>query len=71
MQNNDFVENIRRDIMKQNGNVVVENLPPGHNQCPSCAKVYAFSKPYGEGEAWEREQHMSGFCSDECWPFKQ
>ncbi len=36
-------------------------------KCPQCSKVYNFSKPFGVGAAWEREQHLSGICSDACW----
>jgi len=36
-------------------------------ECPFCHKRFAFSKPYGEGEPWEREQHISGCCSQACW----
>jgi len=36
-------------------------------QCPQCHRIYIPDLPRGEGKAYQREQHISGLCSDECW----
>jgi len=36
-------------------------------KCPVCYKVYEPSMPQGEGDKVEREQWISGICSQECW----
>lgn len=61
---------LREDIIRQNGHDVATHLDANQNQCPNCGIVYTFSKPRGEGEKWEREQHLGGYCSDACWPLK-
>ena len=66
-----FQQKLREEFIRSIGHEPVKNIPVGHTQCPQCGKVYKFSKPKGEGEPWEREQHLGGFCSDDCWPFKK
>ena len=36
-------------------------------QCPECGKEYIPDLPHGEGTAEQREQHLSGICSQACW----
>ena len=36
-------------------------------QCCFCREVFLPSRKYGEGEAWECEQHIAPCCSDACW----
>ena len=36
-------------------------------KCPVCYKNYEPSMPQGEGDKVEREQWISGICSQECW----
>lgn len=45
----------------------VAKLKSSEQQCPQCGKVYTFAKPPGMGTSIEREQHLSGVCSDACW----
>ena len=63
-----FKKQLRHDIIRSNGHIVELNVPVRHEQCPKCGKVYKFSKAPGQGEKWEREQHLGGYCSDACWP---
>jgi len=46
--------------------------------CPSCKKEYetvldrkhpemCIQDEFPNTERWQREQHISGICSDECW----
>lgn len=63
-----FKQKLKKDIVESNGHTVELNIPIGHEQCPTCGMVYKFSKPSGQGEKWEREQHLGGYCSDVCWP---
>lgn len=46
--------------------------------CPNCNRVYQpvldrkhpellIQEEFPKALAWEREQHISGICSDECW----
>ena len=62
-----FVANLKAVTTESNGHDVAANLTEQQNQCPVCGKVYTFSKPRGQGSDWEREQHLSGICSDACW----
>lgn len=47
-------------------------------QCPNCKKEYEpvlkrqhpernIQDEFPNSERWEREQHISGLCSDKCW----
>jgi len=47
-------------------------------QCPNCGKVYEpvlarkhldrlIQEEFPDAPAWQREQHLSGICSDKCW----
>jgi hypothetical protein len=65
-----FQQNIKKDCIISNGHVYVDpdTLQPEQTQCPKCGKVY--TKTHTDscaGTATEREQHISGICSDECW----
>lgn len=64
----EFQRSLRESIIRSNGHEVAKDVPKGHAQCPTCGKVYKFSKPRGQGEKWEREQHLGGYCSEKCWP---
>jgi len=46
--------------------------------CPSCKKQYepmlkrehpeqCIQQEFPNAPAWQREQHITGICSDECW----
>jgi hypothetical protein len=46
--------------------------------CPNCNKHYVpvlkrkhpeipIQREFPQAKAWEREQHISGICSDKCW----
>jgi hypothetical protein len=56
-------------ITESNGHVFVpqSELKSDQTQCPGCGRVYVFAKPPGVGTKTEKEQHLSGFCSDLCW----
>lgn len=64
-----MVNILREQCIVSNGHQV-QKTGPGEFQCCGCGKVKKYSKPSGQGEPWEREQHLGGYCSDECWPFK-
>jgi|WetSurMetagenome_2_1015567.scaffolds.fasta_scaffold01048_11 hypothetical protein len=68
----DLQRRMRRIIMKHvSEHVAEDDIPAGSAQCPMCGRVYKFSKASPtEGLHWEREQHISGICSDACWPMK-
>jgi len=47
-------------------------------ECPNCRKEYqtvldrqhpdeCIQNEFPDAERWEREQHISGICSDKCW----
>lgn len=41
------------------------NVPPATARCPMCGRTYTPTPdPFTEEE---REQHISGICSDACW----
>ncbi len=62
----EFLKSATEEMIRGNGNNVA-TLKANEQQCPKCGKVYTFSKPRGEGTATEKEQHISGICSDKCW----
>lgn len=62
-------EELRVELIKGTGNEIARCVADNHAQCPTCGKIYKFSKPIGLGAPWEKEQHIGGFCSDECWPY--
>jgi hypothetical protein len=45
----------------------LKGLERDERECRFCQEVFLESRPPGLGELWEREQHMSGCCSDACW----
>lgn len=63
----EFKQMLRESTIEANGHTVVATLEKNQQQCPKCGRVYTFSQPPGQGTAIEREQHLSGFCSDVCW----
>jgi len=67
----EFQQQMRDEIIRSNGHEPAKVIPIGHAQCPQCGKVYKFSKPQGQGESWEREQHLGAYCSAGCWPLKK
>ncbi len=49
-----------------------------YRRCPNCGKRYTpvldrkhpeilIQEEFPEAPAWQREQHISGLCSDKCW----
>ena len=47
-------------------------------KCPNCGKTYkpvldrkhpemVIQREFPKAPAWQREQHISGICSDKCW----
>ena len=52
---------------------------PQETRCPNCKKIYvpSLERPMGDNrciqdiypdsQPWEREQLLSGICSDKCW----
>jgi len=58
---------LKEETLHRRGHTKAENLLTTQEQCPICGKVYTFSKPPGQGEPYENEQHLSGICSNECW----
>lgn len=36
-------------------------------RCPECGAYYFPDLPRGEGSKEQREQHITGICSTECW----
>lgn len=56
-----------KKILLDKRNIPVLECPENHTQCPNCGIVYMYAKPPKEGTPTEKEQHMSGICSDKCW----
>ncbi len=45
-----------------------KRIPENYQLCPHCKKIYPFSQiDPNIGNEMDREQHISGICSDECW----
>ena len=57
---------LKSAIMKKK-NLKEERLLANQEQCPNCGKVYTFSQQRGQGTVDEKEEHLSGICSDACW----
>ena len=55
------------DLIAEIGNKPGPGSPPRKTQCPNCGTVYYPDLPRGEGTPTQREQHLSGICSDKCW----
>lgn len=58
---------LKCECMEKKGLRFFPNLPPGYQQCPQCATIYPFSQKRGFGSKVEREQHLTGICSQKCW----
>jgi hypothetical protein len=69
MSLSNFKNSARKAQMIMNGHEPIppEQIPAEHTQCPICGIVYKYSKPAKQGVDWEREQHISGICSEKCW----
>ena len=44
-----------------------KHVSQGERQCPQCGKVFTPDLPPNQGTAEQREQHMTGLCSNACW----
>lgn len=65
-----FQQELKKDCIISNGHVYVDpaTFQPGQTQCPKCGKVYTMTHTDRRaGTPTEREQHLSGICSDACW----
>jgi hypothetical protein len=64
-----FQEETKKECIVSNGYTYLDHtLQPQQNQCPTCGKVYTMSYSDSKsGSAMDREQHLSGICSEECW----
>lgn len=66
----EFQQAIKKECLIKNGHTFVDpaTLEAGQTQCPVCGKVYTMTHLESRmGTPMEREQHISGICSDECW----
>jgi len=68
----DLKLNIKRITVESKGYVFNTNLKIDEQQCPVCGKTYKleiskedFNRKLGTKD--QREQHLSGICSEDCW----
>ena len=63
---------LKKSIIESNEFTFNESLKSNETQCPQCGKTYVMEitkeqKEQGEGTSIQKEQHISGICSDQCW----
>lgn len=68
----DFKYQVKKITVESRGHVFNSELKTDEQQCPICGKTYKleiskddFNKKLGTKD--QREQHLSGICSEDCW----